>query len=131
MIGRQYNYALYSYQKDPCGGIYGNFASKTGQGAEAGRDQSHAQNAVGWAAMAARVVQSQGTDIYDLGDNLLLKAGEYMARYNQGYDVSYDRKFYRCEAILVDGPWSAVSPLKRGVISGIPKIYDVRSSMLI
>lgn len=98
-----------------------------GQSAETGRDQGHAQGGIGWAAEAARIIQSQGTDVYSLGDNLLLKAGEYAAKYNLGEDVPYNPKFYRCEAILVNGPWSAPSPISRGVTSTTPRVYDVKS----
>lgn len=127
----QWNYAINSYQNDICAGIYGNFDLATGQGAETGRDQGHAQGVLGWTAEAARVIQSQGTDVYSLSDNLLLKAGEYTAQYNLGYDVPYDPKFYRCEAILVNGPWSAPSTLSRGVLSTTPLVYDVSLFSLI
>ncbi|KAH6646150.1 chondroitin AC/alginate lyase [Truncatella angustata] len=120
-----WNYAIYAYQNDPCAGIYGNFDPSTGQGAETGRDQGHAQGAVGWSAESARIIQSQGTDVFSLGDNILLKAGEYTAKYNLGLDVPYDPKFYRCEAILVNGPWSGPSPISRGVLSNTPRIYDI------
>ncbi|KAK9425383.1 putative Chondroitin AC/alginate lyase [Seiridium unicorne] len=120
-----WNYAIYAYQNDPCAGIFANFHPTTGQSAETGRDQGHAQGGIGWAAEAARTIQSQGTDVYSLGDNLLLKAGEYTARYNLGEDIPYDSKFYRCEAILVNGPWSGPSPISRGVLAGTARIYDI------
>ncbi|RYP21719.1 hypothetical protein DL765_002075 [Monosporascus sp. GIB2] len=120
-----WNYAVHAYQKDPCAGIYGSFDSRTGQGAEAGRDQGHAHGAVGWAAEAVRVVQPQGTDVYSLEDNLLLRAGEYVAKYNLGHEVPFDRKFYRCEAILVNGPWSKPSPINRGASNGTPQVHDI------
>ncbi|KAI1344162.1 chondroitin AC/alginate lyase [Xylariaceae sp. FL0016] len=119
-----YNYALYAYQNDLCAGLYGNFDTKTGQGAETGRDQGHATGALGWAAEAARTVQSQGVDIYSLDDNLLLRAAEYTARYNLGDEVAYDPKFYRCEAILINGPWSAPSNISRGASSS-PQVWDI------
>ncbi|KAG4439059.1 hypothetical protein IFR05_005450 [Cadophora sp. M221] len=110
-----YNYALNAYQNDLCAGIYGNYDQHTGQGAETGRDQGHAVTGIGWSALAARVIQSQGTDVYSLGNNLLLTAAEYSAKYNLGFDVPYDPKFYRCEAILINGPWSAPSNKSRGL----------------
>lgn len=125
LITAKWNYAIYAYNNDPCAGIYGNFDPATGQSAETGRDQGHAQGGIGWAAEAARTIQSQGTDVYSLGDNLLLKAGEYAAKYNLGENVTYDPKFYRCEAVLVNGPWSAPSPISRGVSSATPRVYDV------
>lgn len=70
-------------------------------------------------------MQSQGTDVYSLGDNLLLKAAEYTAKYNLGYDVPYDPKFYRCEAILINGPWAVPSNISRGVAKPPPKVWDV------
>ncbi|KAK6948054.1 hypothetical protein Daesc_009818 [Daldinia eschscholtzii] len=122
-----YNYALNAYQNDLCAGVLGNWDTETGQGAETGRDQGHATTALGWAAEAARVVQSQGYDVYSLYGNLILKGAEYTARYNLGYEVPYDPKFYRCEAILVNGPWSAPSSISRGVASG-PHVWDVSFS---
>ena len=121
---KKYNYALNAYQNDLCAGLFGNYESETGQGAETGRDQGHAIAGLGWTALAARVVQSQGVDIYALGDNLLLNASEYSANYNLGNDVPYDPKFYRCEAILINGPWSAPSNISRGIAQG-PAVWDV------
>lgn len=70
-------------------------------------------------------MQSQGwEDSYTVLDTVLLKGGEYAAKYNLGYDVPYDRSFYRCEAILVKGPWDRPSEIKRG-IAGSPKVWDV------
>lgn len=126
----QYNYALYAWKNDPCAGLYGNFQSKTGQSAEAGRDQGHTKDGIAWAAQAARVIQSQGRDVYGYGDDLLLKASEYAAKYNLGYDVDYDRKFFRCEAILVNGPWSQPSAIGRGVSPGAFDVSFERSFSL-
>lgn len=126
---RQYNYALNAYLNDPCASIYGNFDTKTGQSAESGRDQSHAQSGLGWSAYAARTIQSQGYDIWSEGDSLLLKAAEYAAKYNLGNDIPYDNKFYRCEAVLVNGPWAEISEQNRGVglTNGAlsPAIWDI------
>lgn len=122
----QYNYALYEYSNDPCASIYANFDKATGQSSETGRDQGHAKGALGWSAEAARVIQSQGFDVYGYGDNLLLKASEYVAKFNLGEEVSYNRKFYRCEAILVNGPWDRPSNISRGVTQ-TPAVFDVSS----
>lgn len=121
----QYNYALNAYQNDLCAGLYGNYEPSTGQSSETGRDQGHAVTGMGWAAEAARVIQSQGFDVYSLGDNLLLKASEYSAKYNLGHDVPYDPKFYRCEAILINGPWEAPSPISRGISASSPDVWDI------
>lgn len=123
-VDTQYNYALYAYQNDLCAGLRGNYDMETGQGAETGRDQGHSMTGLGWAAEAARVIQSQGTDVYSFGNNLILRAAEYTAKYNLGNDVPYDPKFYRCEAILINGPWAAPSNISRGIV-GSPKVWDV------
>ncbi|KFY15438.1 hypothetical protein V491_05687 [Pseudogymnoascus sp. VKM F-3775] len=120
-----YNYALNAYQNDLCAGIHGNYHPKTGQGAETGRDQSHAVVGLGWTAEAARVIQSQGVDVYSLGDNLLLKAAEYSAKYNLNNSVPFDSTFYRCEAILVNGPWAEPSTISRGISSKSTNVWDI------
>ncbi|KUL89563.1 hypothetical protein ZTR_04477 [Talaromyces verruculosus] len=86
--------------------------------------QQHTQGGLGWTAEAARVVQSQGTDLYSFDKNLLLRAAEYTAKYNLGYDVPYDQNFYRCEAILVNGPWSGPSTIGRGYEES-PAVWDI------
>lgn len=67
-----------------------------------------------------RTVLSQGSDLVGLGDNLLLKAAEYTAKYNLNGTVVYDPKWYRCEAVLVGGPWKNISDAAFGVRSKIP-----------
>ncbi|KAJ5769217.1 hypothetical protein N7520_003776 [Penicillium odoratum] len=53
----------------------------TGQSVESGRDQGHTQSGIAWTAYGARVAQSQGVDLYGIGDNRLLKGSEYTAKY--------------------------------------------------
>jgi len=48
-------------------------------------------------------------------DSALLKGAEYSAKYNLNYTVEYDPDFYRCEAVLVDGPWKTISSVARGL----------------
>lgn len=69
--------------------------------------------------MAMRTGQSQGFDMYSWGDNLLLKASEYAAKFNQNGSVVYDPKWFRCEAILVDGPWADISLEDFGLVNGV------------
>jgi hypothetical protein len=108
-----YNYALYAYKNDLCAGLSANFDSTTGQGAEAGRDQTHVQDGLQWLSMASRVVKNQGYDLFTLDNNLLFKASEYAAKYNLNGTVPYDPSFYRCEAVLVNGPWANISAENR------------------
>jgi alpha-galactosidase len=58
--------------------------------------------------------------LFKLGDNILLKGSEYTAKYNLNYTVEYDPSWYRCEAVLVDGPWRAISEEDRGITNQRP-----------
>ncbi|KAL4738902.1 chondroitin AC/alginate lyase [Aspergillus similis] len=119
-----YNYAMDAFIQDNCAGLFATYDSSTGQSVEAGRDQGHTMSGLGWAAYAARVGQSQGVDLYGLGDNLLLRGAEYAAKYNLNETVEVEPKWYRCEAVLVDGPWDTISESKRGVTNQNP-ICDI------
>ncbi|GAC75879.1 hypothetical protein PANT_18c00103 [Moesziomyces antarcticus T-34] len=110
-----YNYALDMLQNDPCAGLEANFDVKTGQGSESGRDQGHAQISIGWTALAAKTILSQGGDMFKEHNNLILRGAEYAGQYNSNKTVPFDPSFYRCEAVLVDGPWNAVSNASRGL----------------
>ncbi|KAL5356447.1 chondroitin AC/alginate lyase [Aspergillus floccosus] len=119
-----YNYAMDAFIQDNCAGLFATYDPHTGQSAESGRDQSHAMAGLSWAAYASRVGQSQGVDFFSLGKNLLLKGAEYTAKYNLNETVPYDPKWYRCEAVLVDGPWATISDAKRGV-SNVRPVWDI------
>lgn len=108
-----YNYALYAYKHDLCAGLSTNLDTVTGQSAESGRDQTHVQVGLQWLALASQVVHNQGYDLYSLDNNLIFKGAEYTAKYNLNQTVPYDPKFYRCEAVLVDGPWDTISEENR------------------
>lgn len=79
---------------------------------------------LGWAAYGARVGQSQGVDLYELGDNLLLKGSEYAAQYNLNNTVPYDPSWARCESVLVDGPWATIAAHDRGITNQNP-VWDI------
>ncbi|XRM40164.1 hypothetical protein ABZX51_003484 [Aspergillus tubingensis] len=108
-----YNYALYAYKNDRCAGVPYNYLASTGQNSEAGRDQSHVQDALQWTALAARVVANQDYDLFSLEDNLIFTAAEYAGKYLMNQTVLYDASFYRCEVALVDGPWANISAVNR------------------
>ncbi|WP_232046590.1 MULTISPECIES: alginate lyase family protein [Dickeya] len=69
----------------------------SGQLQESGRDQAHAQGGLGLLVMAAQIgynqrqYQQAGADLVSYPDNSypLVKAAEYIAKYNLGYDVPY------------------------------------------
>ncbi|KAI5778475.1 chondroitin AC/alginate lyase [Geopyxis carbonaria] len=114
-----YNAALNSLQNDYCAGFAATIHPTTGQLSESGRDQGHVQGGLAWMADAAKVVAAQGGDMWRWNDALLLKGVEYAAKYNLGADVPYDADWYRCEAVLVDGPWSEVSERGRGKLAPV------------
>ncbi|KAJ5708162.1 chondroitin AC/alginate lyase [Penicillium malachiteum] len=119
-----YNYAINAYINDRCASVFSLYNPTTGQSSESGRDQAHATSGIGWTALAAKTAQSQGSDLFNLGDNLLLKGSEYTAKYNLNYTVDYDPSWYRCEAVLVNGPWETISEENRGITNQRP-IWDM------
>jgi hypothetical protein len=60
-----------------------------GQWQESGRDQEHAQLAVGLLATAAQVAWNQGVDLYGYAGNRLLMGAEYVAQTNLSKPVPY------------------------------------------
>ncbi|MDR3706770.1 MAG: alginate lyase family protein [Capsulimonadaceae bacterium] len=56
---------------------------------ESGRDQEHTQLGVGMMAMFCQIAWNQGLDLFSYDDNRLLKAAEYVARYNLWQPVPY------------------------------------------
>lgn len=79
---------------------------------------------IGWMAYDARVARSQGSDLYSLGGGLLLQVAEYAAKYNLNHTVFYNPQWYRCEAVLVNGPWHDISEASRGVTNKNP-MWDI------
>lgn len=59
---------------------------ETGQCQESGRDQGHVQLGIGAACSICEMAYKQGTDLYAVYDNLVMKGYEYTAKYNAGYD---------------------------------------------
>ncbi|GMG32708.1 unnamed protein product [Aspergillus oryzae] len=111
-----YNYAVHAFIHDRCAGLLAMADMLTASG--------HTMSGIGWTAYGARVGQSQGSDLYSLGDGLLLRAAEYVAKYNLNHTVFYDPQWYRCEAVLVNGPWTNISEANRGVTNKNP-MWDI------
>lgn len=61
----------------------------TAQWQESGRDQGHTNLGLGLMACVCEMAWSQGDDLYGMSDNRLLKAAEYVAKYNNGEEVSF------------------------------------------
>ncbi|TMR95968.1 AbfB domain-containing protein, partial [Nonomuraea basaltis] len=60
-----------------------------GQFQESGRDQGHTMMGVGLLGTIAEMAWNQGLDLYGYADNRIMKAAEYVARYNLGQDVPF------------------------------------------
>lgn len=56
---------------------------------ESGRDQGHANLGIGLAACICEMAWNQGVDLYGWADNRFMYAAEYVARYNNGFDVPF------------------------------------------
>jgi hypothetical protein len=53
-----------------------------------------------------------------------LKASEYTAKFNLNESVPYDPRWYRCEAVLVGGPWQNISREAYGITPARP-VWDI------
>ncbi len=86
-----YNEAIHYYKNGVgMGSIYNAmpfvFDDGTVQWQESGRDQGHTVFGIGLCSAICEMAWNQGDDLYSLSDNRFLKAAEYVARYNNGYD---------------------------------------------
>ncbi|MDR3309201.1 MAG: alginate lyase family protein [Tannerella sp.] len=62
---------------------------ETGQIQESGRDQGHSMLGAGALCTVCEIAWKQGDDLYSVLDNRLLKAFEYIAKYNLGNSVPF------------------------------------------
>ncbi|HZI33169.1 MAG TPA: alginate lyase family protein, partial [Candidatus Binatia bacterium] len=60
-----------------------------GQPMESGRDQEHCSLGIGDLGVLCQVAWNQGTDLYGFGNNRLLAAVEYLARYSLSHNIPY------------------------------------------
>ncbi|HEU5080024.1 MAG TPA: RICIN domain-containing protein [Opitutaceae bacterium] len=70
--------------------VYYIHSGNLGQWQESGRDQEHAQLAVGMMAQACEIAWKQGLDLYGYSSNRLLAGAEYVAQYNLWKSVPYN-----------------------------------------
>ncbi|MBT2517708.1 alginate lyase family protein [Streptomyces sp. ISL-90] len=56
---------------------------------ESGRDQGHTMMGMGQMSTFCEMAWNQGIDLYGYDDSRFLKAAEYVAKYNLGYDVPF------------------------------------------
>jgi Alginate lyase len=112
---------------DGCSGATQYICEASGQPAEAGRDQGHAQGGVGHLVEVALMAWNQGMNLVTFTDNRLVAGMEYLAKYNLGGDVPYDPNFPDpCNVYL---NWATISATGRGSFSPIyemaNKLFDV------
>ncbi|CCZ86467.1 alginate lyase family protein [Phocaeicola plebeius] len=82
-----YKKALEFYlNADDNGTIRNYIDGETGQCQESGRDQAHTQLGLACLSVTCEIAYKQGTDLYSVLDNRLMKGFEYTAKYNLGYD---------------------------------------------
>jgi len=89
-----YNEALSYFKTGKGNGAINNTIWKvyndgTAQVQESGRDQGHTTLVIGLLGVIAQTAHNQGTNLFSYGDNRILKASEYVAKYNLGYNVQY------------------------------------------
>lgn len=56
---------------------------------ESGRDQGHSTLDIALIGVICQAAWNQGDDLFSFNNNLVLKADEYLAKYNLGYDVPW------------------------------------------
>lgn len=98
---------------DDNGTIKNYIDSITGQLQESGRDQGHSMLAIGNIGVFCEMAYQQGDDLFSLFNNRYLRACEYVARYNLGYDVPF-RKWTDITGKYSN--WSVISSASRGLI---------------
>ena len=74
-----------------------------GQFQESGRDQDHAQLGVGLLGEACQIAWNQGDDLFGYGNNRVLSAAEYTAKYNLIQDVPF-ASYNNCQPANHDWP---------------------------
>lgn len=79
----------YYYHGAGNGSITHYIINEEGQCQESGRDQAHTQFGLGCLAEACEVAFNQGLDLYGAENNRLMKGFEYTAKYNLGFDVTF------------------------------------------
>ncbi|MDR0758891.1 MAG: alginate lyase family protein [Treponema sp.] len=85
---------------------------ETGQLQESGRDQGHSMLGLGNMAVLCEIAWKQGYDLWSALDNRLLKAYEYLAKYNLGHD---DVPFTQWKDITGKySDWPVISNISRG-----------------
>lgn len=98
-----YNEALTYYKTGTGSGAFNQvmpfYYGDLAQWQESGRDQGHGLLGVALAGSLAQMAYNQGDDLFAYGNNALLKAFEYIAKYNLGYEVPYTT-YRNCDGII-------------------------------
>lgn len=71
------------------------YAEGLGQWQESGRDQAHTMLGIGLMASCCEMAWKQGIDLYGWLDSRFMYGAEYVAKYNNGYDVPFSTYQWR------------------------------------
>ncbi len=95
------------------------YISETGQCQETGRDQNHVQLGLEALAQICEMAWEQGDDLWSAWDNRLMKGFEYTAKYNLGYQVTFET-WTDCTGLYND--WDTPGEMGRGRLWDIYKL---------
>ncbi len=104
---------LYSERFEDNGTIL-HYVDDNGQSQEAGRDAAHAQLGLYGLNMVAEIAWKAGTDLYSAYDNRLMKAFEYIAKFNLGNDDVPFKKWQDKTVKRKYCYWEVISQINRG-----------------
>lgn len=86
-----YNEAVTFFYEGRDNGSLTNYIMENGQCQESGRDQNHTMLGIGHLAEACEIAYNQGNEtLWSASENRLMKGYEYTAKYNLGYDVTFE-----------------------------------------
>jgi hypothetical protein len=81
---------------------------------ESGRDQGHSIMGIGQMGAICEMAWNQGDDLYSYDDARFMRAAEYVARYNLGYDVPYTTYTWGTGQNCATSTQTAISSVSRG-----------------
>lgn len=92
----------YYYNGEGNGSIKNYIVSDAGQLQESNRDQGHSTLGIGCLAEICEMAYKQGTDLYLAKNNAVMRAYEYTAQYNNGFEVPFITWYDYCQRNLKD-----------------------------
>ncbi|MFC9693396.1 alginate lyase family protein [Kribbella sp. NPDC056951] len=89
---------------------------------ESGRDQGHTMMGIGQLGAFCEMAWNQGEDFYAYDDNRLLKAAEYVAKYNLGHEVPFTKYTWGSGQNCAPNEHTTISPASRGQLRPVWEI---------